>query len=284
MALVALVITAAVSIACGVGIGFIPVVKENLHWNLWFVIPVSGAILGFALGGLQFGIMRVMGQPVRGLTAFVLALTCAVAYVGAEYGVYMSTDLEVEGVEGLPDGSYPMSDLMSFRDYADAILASSSYESTRRSSTSIEYGRMGTTVTYGIDLFGCFLVGLFTLIGAAGSVPYCDRCGRYKRRTQLLTLHRMADTVVPTLEQIHELAGQADYAGLIAFLNEASKEEGAADPEIRIQADERVCPGCNEATLIGTVERWQGNDWKEMDDLAFRLSSGQGETARLNQT
>jgi hypothetical protein len=44
-----------VRIAAGVGIGAIPVVNENLHWNIWFVIPISGVILCSRIAELANG-------------------------------------------------------------------------------------------------------------------------------------------------------------------------------------------------------------------------------------
>ena len=39
----------AVSLATGYGLGATPVINEYLHWNLWFIVPVSGLILGLLL-------------------------------------------------------------------------------------------------------------------------------------------------------------------------------------------------------------------------------------------
>ena len=49
---------------------------------------------------------------------------------------------------------------------------------------------------------------------------------------------------------------------------------------LKIATDERVCLGCNAATLTCQVMRLDGSDWNEA--LELRASSGTGETARLS--
>ena len=61
-------------IAAGIGIGATPFVNEYLHWNLWFVIPVSGLLLGAGFGWVQFQIARAFGLHVGGAVASALAL------------------------------------------------------------------------------------------------------------------------------------------------------------------------------------------------------------------
>ena len=45
---------ALLTIALGFVLGYIPGLNEHLHWNLWYVVPVSGLLFGCAVGGLQF--------------------------------------------------------------------------------------------------------------------------------------------------------------------------------------------------------------------------------------
>lgn len=103
----------ALALAFGVGVGSVPGLNENLHINLWFVVPISGLIAGMLLGLLQFGAMRALGRPVRGVAVALLALGCAAGYAATEYGVYRSMEIEVADEEGA-SASVRLSELMGF--------------------------------------------------------------------------------------------------------------------------------------------------------------------------
>ena len=284
MMLLALVVTIALAIAAGVGLGSTPILNENLHLNIWFAIPVSGGIIGALLALTQFGVMRAMGRPVRGAVIGLLALSCAVGYVSTEVGIYVSTAIDIEDESGEVHAGVPLRELVTFREYLDVALSSSSYESTRGGGA-IEYGRTGTTITWGIDVLGSFIVAFFVLMTMAAKSPFCRRCDAYKKENQRLEMVFDADQAMEALDQIHASVAGCDYAGLLSVLTEASKHEAPLQEEqvIRVSVDERVCPSCNEATLLGMVERSAGGrgDWEEASDLAFRLDSATGETARL---
>lgn len=282
MILLALAAAVAFAIAAGIGLGSVPGLNENLHLNFWFVIPVSGGIVGGLLGLGQFGVMRAFGRPVHGAAIGLLALSCAVGYASTEVGIYHSTSLDIEDENGEMHFGVPLAELVTFREYIDVTLSSSSYESSRSSMT-VEYGRTGTMLTWGVDLLGSFIVALGALMMMSGKTPFCHRCDVYKRKNQKILMVFDAEKAIEVLEPIHASTAECDYPGLIAILTEAAKNEPPAKSEqaVKIHADERVCPGCNEATLLGTVEQQGNNGWQEANDLAFRLDSGSGETARL---
>ncbi len=45
-----LIPTIIITLFLGVGLGYIPVINQHLHWNFWFIIPVSGLIFGLVIG------------------------------------------------------------------------------------------------------------------------------------------------------------------------------------------------------------------------------------------
>ena len=59
MRLLGLLIACFTVIAAGIAVGTVPIIKDNLHWNLWFVIPISGFAFGAAFGWIQFQISRL---------------------------------------------------------------------------------------------------------------------------------------------------------------------------------------------------------------------------------
>ncbi len=52
------------AVLIGLGLGAIPTLNEYLHWNIWFIVPVSGLIFGGAVGWLQFRGAYLAGAPV----------------------------------------------------------------------------------------------------------------------------------------------------------------------------------------------------------------------------
>lgn len=271
-----------VAIAAGVGIGCIPVVNENLHWNIWFVVPVSGFILGLGFGWLQFGVAWKMGTPVRGMTTVLLGAAAVAAYLGTDFGTWLTLAVPVVGIDGVPDGDYPLRELVSFGDYMSANLASSEISGPGSSSGStLEFGMVGTMISFFADLTGCAAGAVTGLWTGAGAIPFCERCALYTQREQLQKIALVEEAAVEQLERMQEITARGDYGETVTFLNEAAKAAASEQPSLEIHVDERTCRGCNRATLLGKVLRKQRNEWKEIDGLAFRVASSQGETSRL---
>src|SRR5438105_1591273 len=114
------------AVLIGFGLGSIPKVNEHLHWNLWCFIPVSGLMLGMGLAWMQFYCCYVLNQPINGWRTVVLALAACVSYVAVDYGIYHSTTIPVKDVVGIPDGDYRLSEVVSFPQYMQWRLGSSS--------------------------------------------------------------------------------------------------------------------------------------------------------------
>jgi hypothetical protein len=270
-------------IALGVAIGATPFINENLHWNVWFVVPVSGVILGCAFGWLQFRIAYLLGAPVRTTAAIGRALAAAVGYAATDVGTYATMTVEVADEEGNREGQVPLRDLMSFSDYMSVRLGSSaiSMRPGRSDSPTLEMGRAGAMASLGIDLIGSFL-GAFALLqfGARGA-PFCHRCTRYKKRAGQTETWLAEDTAVEKMAELLEQVQGGDYASIVSGVNGLVKDAPPEKTPIKLVVDERVCDGCNEATLTGRVLRQHGNEWKEVDQLGFRIDSGTGETVRL---
>src|SRR5882762_3045231 len=87
-----------ISLAFGFALGSIPVVNEHLHWNFWFIIPVSGLLFGMAAGFLQFWSCYALNQKVSGANMFILALAGLVGYVFVDYGIFLSTTIHLKDV------------------------------------------------------------------------------------------------------------------------------------------------------------------------------------------
>lgn len=273
----AVMLAALLSVVVGFGIGCIPVVQEHLHWNLWFVIPVSGLMLGCALGWLQFMGCYLLGTRVTTKAALVFSLSAIVAYLATEVGTYLTLTVPIVGVEGIPDGDYRISNFVSFYDYMSDRLGSTTITSAQGHG-SFEMGATGTTLNFGVDLLGAGLAAFGTLLGLIAKHPFCARCNLYKKRHHLYTILPRPDeeTIRNLVNAIGELCQKEDHRGLVKLLASLEREHQDKTAHIQISADERFCPQCREATVSGKVLKQQGNDWKEIAELSFNTTSGVG--------
>jgi len=267
----------AVSLAAGYGLGATPVVNENLHWNLWFIVPVSGLILGLLLGWLNFKGAYMLNLNVNGGTAWLLGLGAAGAYLMTEFGIYNTLMIPVAGVEGLVDGEYKLSALFTFQDYIAITLESSAYDG--KGGTEFEIGGWATELTYGVDILACFFAAFGTQRLQVAKYPFCERCERYKMRdTVFEALMPSGDAAQQAFENLMRLLENRNYQQVVSFLKDLTMKSDS-EGDIKITADQRFCTECKEASIIGRVFQNDGKDWKEVDDLAFQFDSKPGEHA-----
>lgn len=271
------IIATLLSVAIGFAIGCIPFVNEHLHWNLWFVIPISGLVLGIGLGWLQFMGCYVLGTRVTTKTAIIFSLSSVVGYLATDVGTYLTLSVPISGVKGVPDGDYKMSSLLSFSDYMSLRLGSSTISSTRGHG-SFEMGATGTRLSFAADLLGAGLGAFGTLLALIPQYPFCARCDCYKKQQHLYNILPRPDeaSLRGVINSIAELCQKQDHRGLVKLLAGLEKEHQDKKSHIQISADERFCPKCREATILGKVLRQEGNEWKEISELSFSTTSGVG--------
>jgi hypothetical protein len=259
----------------GFGLGATPGLNENLHWNLWFIIPVSGLILGMALGWLQFFGAYAMNLKIQGGVAWMLATAAAAAYLATEFGFYYTTSIPVAGVDGLPDGDYGLSQLLTFREYLAMTLESTSYEG--QGSLDYEYGGAATKLTYLVDIIGCFGAAFLTRLTVSSNYPYCDRCNLYKKRdTKFEVKMQAGDEAAESFSNLLNLIADQNYQQITSYLKELSGKSDK-DGDVMITADQRYCTSCKEASIVGRVFKNSGREWTEVDDLVFQFDSQPGE-------
>ncbi len=224
----------------------------------------------------------MMGTPVRGMTTVLLGAAAVAAYLGTDLGTWLTLIVPVAGVDGIPDGDYPLRELVSFGTYMSANLESSSISGPGiPGDATLGLGVTGTMISFFVDLAACSAGAVAGLWAGVGAIPFCTRCARYTQREQRQKIALAEETAIEELDRLQEIAARGDYSEIVSFLNETAKAAAPEQPSLRIRADERVCRGCNQATLLGKVLRKQRNEWKEMGELAFRVASSQGETSRL---
>jgi hypothetical protein len=268
-------LVAVASVATGFAIGCIPVVQEHLHWNLWFIVPVSGLILGFALGWLQFIGSFVSGTKLTNKVVLFFSIVTVTAYLATEVGTYATLKAPVTGVFGLSYGEQRISTFISFPEYMSNRLGGATLQGTRGA---IEMGATATRISFVVDLLGAGLGTVLTLLVLGSLHPFCDRCRVYKKRHHLYNIRPAPDetTLRGIFDSIAELTRKQDHRELVKLLKTLEATHQDKKSLFRIAADERFCPKCREATVLGKVSRQEGKEWKPITDLAFSTTSGVG--------
>ncbi|OHB55902.1 MAG: hypothetical protein A2Y07_07925 [Planctomycetes bacterium GWF2_50_10] len=268
---------ALLAIVFGFGLGSIPGLNSHLHWNLWYVIPISGVLFGIVVGGIQFGYCFLTNQFATKLLIVYLACATLLGYLAVDYGIYNSARINLSNVEGIDDGEHKLRDLISFWEYIKMNNGSSSVE-TRHGTNIMEIGALGSTISYIADLMGAALGTVGVVLVCKGKYPFCLPCQKYKKREQAFSIQfkyeqLLADQI---FTGIRERIVHGSYTDLMQNLNELAIIHQDSKGDMIIDVDQRFCPMCYEATILGNVQHRKGKDWQEADDLKFAFTSQPG--------
>lgn len=159
------------SLILGFGLGFVPGLNEHLHWNLWFILPISGFFFGMVAGLIQFGTCYALDRKLRIWAVIIFSLAAAAGYALVDYGTYRSTTVHLSDAAVFPEGDYRLPDLIPFRDYMLWRLGSSTVF-TRHGTRLYDRGTTGTTLSYFVDLVGAILGALCGLLTGVEEYPY----------------------------------------------------------------------------------------------------------------
>lgn len=266
-----------ISLVLGFVLGSIPGLNDYLHWNLWYVIPVSGLLFGLAAGWLLFELCFLLHAKVNGAAIAVIGLSVVLGYIAVDVGIYYQKSIDVTGIEGLSDGKYKLSELMTLGQFFQMQLGSSTIES-RHGNQVLEMGATGSTLSYLADLVGALLGAAGLAFGMADLRPYCNRCRRYKRRTEKLSLMLQNNVQASEVQtNIKGFVRSNDFAGLSAYVEQVAPQLAGSTGKFKIDMDWRHCPRCRQTTVIGRVYRQDRKGWSEMDNQRFSLSSESSE-------
>ena len=212
-----------ITIILGIVLGSIPVINEYLHWNLWFVVPVGGMLIGAGLGWIQFMTGYFLNIKFSFQMLVVLGFSSVVSYIGTDWGIYWSLSVPVSGIENIPDGNYRLKDIVSFSDYMFSMRLGSSSYTTKHGIPLFKYGSVGTTLTFIIDLIGCFIASIGTQWAISDKYPYCNSCNQFKKRDTLFEIlfqynEEVVQNIFSTLVKHIEAK---NYQALVDYLKDA---------------------------------------------------------------
>jgi len=271
-------------LAIGFGLGCVPVVNRYLHWNLWYIVPISGLVLGIAIASIQFAICYRLNQKVTGPSLVVLAAAAMIAYAAVDYGIYFTTKIDISGVEGVPDGRYSLRRLMTFRQFMKVNLSGSSLARIP-GEAGTNVGATGTTIFYVADLLGALLGASGMLYYFSQKRPYCNRCARYKEQEAKYEIRFEYDENLAKeiFGNITQLKDKAAYDQMVSYCEQLAEQHTGDQGNVKIVVEQRLCPECAEATILGSVYRYAKKEWTEVSELAFSLNSESHERVPLRE-
>jgi hypothetical protein len=269
------------SLVFGFVLGSIPGLNENLHWNLWYIVPISGLLFGCAMGGLQFAYCFRVNQRIKGGVIVCLVIAALLGYGAVDYGIYRSITTIVEGHEEIIDGEYKLSELISFWQYMKINLGGTTVKSN--TGETIEMGSTGATISYIADLIGAAAGGFCILLVCRDKYPFCANCERYKRREKKYEVKLAFDEqkMDEIFERMNKLIEAGVYTDLTGYCRQLASDHNDRKGDIKINIDQRYCSSCLEATILGIVYRKSGGKWQELKDLKFSFTSQPGEHVPL---
>lgn len=259
---------ALLAIVFGIVLGCIPGLNENLHWNLWYVIPISGLIFGLLAGAIQFGYCFKVNQNLTKMVIVILVIAAVIGYICVEFGIYQTLEIPIEGHEEIPDGVYNIRQLVSFWDFMKWVYGQSVWD----------------TVSYVVDLLGVTLGVTAMMLICKEKYPYCIPCNMYKQREQKYQIMLQFDEqkMQEMFKRLTELIDAGVYAPLVQYFQKLAKEYNDKKSNFKIDVDQRYCSSCLEATILGKVYRKKGGEWQEENDLKFLFTSQPGEHASFD--
>ncbi len=265
------------AILMGIVLGYTPWLNEHLHWNLWYVIPISGLLFGCAAAGLQFGYCFQVNQRIATGIMIFIVLVSVLGYASVDYGIYRSFTIKIEEHEVIPDGEYKLSELISFWQYMKLNLGGA--EARTRYGSTIEMGSVAATISYIADLVGSALGAMGVLLLCREKYPFCIRCDRYKEREQKYDVMLKFDEqrVHEIFQDINKLIAERNQGELVEYFQQLVRDHNDAKGNVKISVDQRFCPVCLDATILCTTYRKSGGDWNEIKDLKFVFTSQPGE-------
>jgi hypothetical protein len=250
MKAISVIVAVFISIVVGIGIGSIPFIQDHLHWNISGIIPITGAILGACLAWLQFMVCYFLQTRVTKVMVVLFSLSAAAAYVALDLGFFLTSMI--------PDTNIKIREVMTFSDFMSLRLSG-----------------IKNVILFVVDLLAAGVADFGITIIMRENYPYCTRCGLYRNQIQSYTI--LPDTEEEALKNvlasIAELHTQQKHDELTRYLDSLQKKQQFPNSQIKITANERGCSKCGELLLLGKVHRKSGDDWKEMDELAFTTKS-----------
>lgn len=264
------------SLLIGLGLGCIPIIKDHLHYNIWFFIPVSGLLFGAALGLFQYFMSYYLNCYIKGFSLFLLVLTSIISYFLIDFGIYLTTSIQIANNKSIPDGVYRLSELSTFLDYLKIRLGSSGIGFTFYPDASIiNLGGAATKISYIIDFIGVCIASFFPFLHFSKKHPFCNSCKKYKnsKKSFQAIISPKSTVLNDTLSRLQEYLQSSSLIEALSYLEELHEKYSNNKGDMRLMLDQRVCSGCDETTIVCRIyQKDTYGNWKSSKDFNFTFN------------
>lgn len=263
------------SIAVGVGIGSIPGLNEHLHWNIWLVLPISGALFGCLLAWLVVLVAQRLDVPVQGPIVLLLAIVAAFSYAMADFGRYLTLTVSIDATDNSPAMNVPVREAVSFLEFMKFEWSESTVTSLRGRG-SMELPTSATQTSYIVDLLGVLLLFIGTLIGLRRDNPQCAVCQSWMKRTWSDgTLITTDDFQAGAAHRLSSLAATANLTEMRKAVEATFVELGGKSGRFMVKVEEFRCSKCGAMTLLGSAYSSDGKGgFNRIDELDWEVRGG----------
>ena len=229
-------------------------------FSILVILPIESLLAGAAAaGGYYLGAVLLNRKPAGGL-AFNMVAASLGAFILVHYVPYFL--FEIEGIR--------VRDEISFLTYLDFVIRNTSIVVGQGRGTEFELGSAMGYVNAGLQLGG-FALGGLSVFGLLLEKPFHDPCHQYFKRSRKRERYcGDAQELVGKIQTFEQLVADKRFDEALAYhKNEMGVATFAKGNELLTRITTLRCPGCGLNMLRFTVHKWNGNDWKQIPELAF---------------
>jgi hypothetical protein len=224
----------------------------------FFIIPVGAIMAGIlAASGYYFGAMTFNQKPAGGV-AINMILIAIGSYFLANYIPYEL--LEVQGAR--------VKEMVSFWEYMDTIIRHTSL-SIKGHST----GEIGSTFGYIfalIQIIG-FSFGGFIVFGALESLPFCNDCSEYLKKTNTRDRFTSEGEILSeNVESFVKMLDEKQYRTAIALHDSKMGVAEIAGHHLKSTITMYKCKTCGINHLDFGIARLGQDGWKDVDNTSIK--------------
>jgi TRAP-type C4-dicarboxylate transport system permease small subunit len=227
----------------------------------WFILPIGALLSGFAgASGYYAGSWLFGHRPSR-----LLLLNATIASVATFLLIHYLSYITVQ-IEGKQ-----ISDYISFSQYLDLSLTSTSMEFRLRAMKVGSTGQLGSFgyIVAVLQILG-FAAGGFAVYGHLASKPYCEKCARYLSGKGKQMRYGDSDAIQANTASVFSYL----HSGAAGLAIDQQSRFGSSVQQrgnyLRSVFEVRYCKKCNQHWVKFTVEKQKGNNWNEISELTVR--------------
>jgi len=232
--------------------------------SVWLIIPVGAAGCGFAAASGYYLAAKFLHQRPTKALLFQMVALAAIAQLLIYWLEYQT--LVIDGVQ--------VAAVIPFGQYLDVILTSAHMRLGR--GLAADAGEVGS-FGYWLALFQFigFLAGGAAVYFYLKGQPACSDCNKYLR-----SVTKKADSF-PSVDEFGHYFDNvyANPVDSVEFAEHVGRDYSAGDAEkgtVNLTTTVYECPACFSQSVRETIQVFNGNEWKDVDDLTRFVAMPKG--------